>query len=99
VPQAERRKIESNKAAATRANILTSALADIDKFIASKKDVSHAGNASLQLYCARSIHSHLHMVVNNKWSWKLASETTAEAQGFARNGKPYGSEMNAGVNF
>ncbi|KAJ7289852.1 hypothetical protein C8J57DRAFT_1494266 [Mycena rebaudengoi] len=90
VPQVERRKIESHKAAAACANILASALADIDKLIASRKEVFHAGNASLQSYRARSIQSHLHMVVNNKRPWKLASETAAEAQGFARN---WGSRM------
>ncbi|KAJ7130810.1 hypothetical protein C8R43DRAFT_831687, partial [Mycena crocata] len=84
VPQAERRKAASAKAAIARANILASALNAIDKLIASKKDVFHAGNASLQAYRARAIQSQLHMVVNNKRGWKFASEAAAEAQGFAR---------------
>ncbi|KAJ7321244.1 hypothetical protein DFH08DRAFT_970114 [Mycena albidolilacea] len=83
VPQAEHRRIHTAQAAAARANILASALTAIDKVIASKKTVFHAGNASLQSYRARSIQSHLCMVVKNQKLWKLASEAAAEAQGFA----------------
>ncbi|KAJ6455016.1 hypothetical protein C8R45DRAFT_1111672 [Mycena sanguinolenta] len=58
--------------------------------ITSKKDVFHAGNASLQSYRARSIQSYLHMVVKNQKGWKLASETAAEAQGlYGKHGKSY----------
>ncbi|KAJ7865737.1 hypothetical protein B0H14DRAFT_3442767 [Mycena olivaceomarginata] len=70
-------------AATARANILASALTEIDKLIASKKDVFHAGSSSLQSYRVRAIQSHLHMVVRNRKGWKPASETAAEAQGFA----------------
>ncbi|KAJ7808094.1 hypothetical protein B0H14DRAFT_3762916 [Mycena olivaceomarginata] len=70
-------------AAAARANILASALTAIDKVIALKNTVFHAGNASLQSYRACSIQSHLRMVVKNQKPWKLASKATAEAQGFA----------------
>ncbi|KAJ7862495.1 hypothetical protein B0H14DRAFT_3444680 [Mycena olivaceomarginata] len=83
VPQAERRRLVAIQVATARANILVSALGAIDKLIASKKDTFHAGNASLQSYRARSIQSHLHMVVKNQNAWKAASETAAEAQGFA----------------
>ncbi|KAJ7706607.1 hypothetical protein B0H16DRAFT_1345852 [Mycena metata] len=83
VPKAERRQAAAVLAAKARANILASSLVAIDKLIASKKDVFHAGNASLQAYRARSIQSHLHMVVRNKKGWTPASETAAEAQGFA----------------
>ncbi|KAJ6505240.1 hypothetical protein C8R45DRAFT_817655 [Mycena sanguinolenta] len=83
IPQAERRRIATAQAATARANILASALAEIDKLIASKKNVFHAGSTSLQSYRARAIQSHLHMVVRNRKSWKPASETAAEAQGFA----------------
>ncbi|KAJ7920055.1 hypothetical protein B0H13DRAFT_2319834 [Mycena leptocephala] len=48
VPQAERRRLFTAQAAAARANIFASALTAIDKLIASKKNVFHAGNASLQ---------------------------------------------------
>ncbi|KAJ7300665.1 hypothetical protein DFH08DRAFT_1090539, partial [Mycena albidolilacea] len=71
------------QATATHAKILASALTAIDKLIASKKTVFHAGNVSLQSYRARSIQSHLRMVVKNQKPWKPASEATAEAQGFA----------------
>ncbi|KAJ7787651.1 hypothetical protein B0H14DRAFT_3505217 [Mycena olivaceomarginata] len=83
VPQAERRRIHTAQATAARANILASALTAIDKLIASKKTVFHARNASLQSYRARSIQSHLCMVVRNQKPWKPASEVAAEAQGFA----------------
>ncbi|KAJ7664784.1 hypothetical protein B0H14DRAFT_2425076 [Mycena olivaceomarginata] len=83
VPQAEHRRIHTAQATAARANILASALTAIDKLIASKKTVFHAGNASLQSYRARSIQSHLRMVVKNQKPWKPASEAIAEAQGFA----------------
>ncbi|KAJ6452072.1 hypothetical protein C8R45DRAFT_945870 [Mycena sanguinolenta] len=80
VPQEERCRAAAILAIAARANILASSLTAINKLIASKKDVLHAGNASLQLYRARSIQSHLH---KNQKGWKLASKTTPEAQGFA----------------
>ncbi|KAJ7301858.1 hypothetical protein DFH08DRAFT_723814 [Mycena albidolilacea] len=83
IPQAERRRIATAQAATARANILVSALTEIDKLIASKKDVFHAGSSSLRSYCVRAIQSHLHMVVRNWEGWKPASETAAEAQGFA----------------
>ncbi|KAJ6451141.1 hypothetical protein C8R45DRAFT_1113685 [Mycena sanguinolenta] len=83
VPQEERRRAAAILAIAARTNILASSLTAINKLIASKKDVFHAGNASLQSYGARSIQSHLHMVVKNQKGWKLASETAAEAQRFA----------------
>ncbi|KAJ6484122.1 hypothetical protein C8R45DRAFT_1099271 [Mycena sanguinolenta] len=83
VPQEERHRAAAILAIAAGANILASSLTAINKLIASKKDVFHAGNASLQLYRARSIESHLHMVVKDQKGWKLASETAAEAQGFA----------------
>ncbi|KAJ6469869.1 hypothetical protein C8R45DRAFT_1104987 [Mycena sanguinolenta] len=83
VPQEERRRATAILAIAARANILASSLTAINKLIASKKDMFHAGNASLQPYQAQSIQSHLHMVVKNQKGWKLASETAAEAQGFA----------------
>ncbi|KAJ7186678.1 hypothetical protein C8R46DRAFT_880233, partial [Mycena filopes] len=83
VPKAERRQVAAALAAKARTNILASALVAIDKLVASKKDVFHAGNTSLQSYRARSIQSHLRMVVKNKKGWTPASETAAEAQGFA----------------
>ncbi|KAJ6469984.1 hypothetical protein C8R45DRAFT_1105075 [Mycena sanguinolenta] len=83
VPQEEHRRAGAILAIAARANILASSLTAINKLIASKKDVFHAGNASLQSSWAWSIQSHLHMVVKNQKGWKLASETAAEAQGFA----------------
>ncbi|KAJ6504961.1 hypothetical protein C8R45DRAFT_923262, partial [Mycena sanguinolenta] len=83
VPQEERCCAAAILAIAARANILASSLTAINKLITSKKDVFHAGNASLQSYRARSTQSHLHMVVKNQKGWKLASETAAEAQGFA----------------
>ncbi|KAJ7065551.1 hypothetical protein C8F01DRAFT_982828 [Mycena amicta] len=90
VPKAERRRAATAQNAVARANILASSLLAIDKLIASKKDVFHAGNASLQSYRARSIQSHLRMVVKNKKGWTPASETAAEAQGFA---KKWGGRM------
>ncbi|KAJ6465381.1 hypothetical protein C8R45DRAFT_939583 [Mycena sanguinolenta] len=83
VPQEERCRAAAIMAIAARVNILASSLTAINKLIASKKDVFHAGNASLQSYRARSIQSHLHMVVKNQKGWKLASENAADAQGFA----------------
>ncbi|KAJ7123914.1 hypothetical protein C8R46DRAFT_928093 [Mycena filopes] len=83
VSQAERRRDATAQAATAHTNILVSALTTIDKLITSKKDVFHAGNASLQSYRAGSIQSHLHMVVKNKKGWTPASVTAAEAQGFA----------------
>ncbi|KAF7371832.1 hypothetical protein MVEN_00040000 [Mycena venus] len=83
VPQAERRRVSKAQAVTARANILASSLTAIDKLIASKKNVFHAGNASLQSYRACSIQSHLHMVVKNQKAWKPASDSAAEVQGFA----------------
>ncbi|KAJ6555274.1 hypothetical protein B0H10DRAFT_2241436 [Mycena sp. CBHHK59/15] len=82
IPQAEHHHIAMAQAATARANILASALTEIDKLIASKKDIFHAGSLSLQSYRVRAIQSH-HMVVQNRKSWKPASETAADAQGFA----------------
>ncbi|KAJ6447533.1 hypothetical protein C8R45DRAFT_948485 [Mycena sanguinolenta] len=83
VPQEERRRAAAILAIAARAKILASSLTAINKLIASKKDVFHAGNGSLQSYRARSIQSHLHMAVKNQKGWKLASETAPKTQGFA----------------
>ncbi|KAJ6583339.1 hypothetical protein B0H10DRAFT_1962168 [Mycena sp. CBHHK59/15] len=82
IPQAEHHHIAMAQAATARANILASALTEINKLIASKKDIFHAGSLSLQSYRVRAIQSH-HMVVRNRKSWKPASETAADAQGFA----------------
>ncbi|KAJ6508180.1 hypothetical protein C8R45DRAFT_921950 [Mycena sanguinolenta] len=54
VPHEERHCAAAILAIAARANILASSLTAINKLIASKKDVFHARNASLQSYRARS---------------------------------------------
>ncbi|KAL1672218.1 hypothetical protein EV122DRAFT_255977 [Schizophyllum commune] len=64
---------------------LKKALKDIRRLIRSKKDVFHAGSASLQAYRARAIESHLTMVLKNGRKHMEASEMAAEAHGFARN--------------
>ncbi|KAI5832086.1 hypothetical protein K523DRAFT_370933, partial [Schizophyllum commune Tattone D] len=64
---------------------LKKAFKDIRRLIRSKKDVFHAGSASLQAYRARAIESHLTMVLKNGRKHMEASEMAAEAHGFARN--------------
>ncbi|KAJ7588406.1 hypothetical protein C8J56DRAFT_786124, partial [Mycena floridula] len=58
-------------------------LKDIERLIASKKEIFHAGRNSLQAYRARAIQSCLHMVVNNSHRLIDALDRAAESQGFA----------------
>ncbi|KAJ7847229.1 hypothetical protein B0H14DRAFT_3676568 [Mycena olivaceomarginata] len=76
VPQAERRRIQIAQATAARANILASALTAIDKLIASKKIVFHAGNASLQSY---PDHEH-HAVDQTRTSPAASSSSTEQVE-------------------
>ncbi|KII87813.1 hypothetical protein PLICRDRAFT_176579 [Plicaturopsis crispa FD-325 SS-3] len=89
-PRLKRRKLDTParvarlRASEARATALAQGLSAIDKLIASKRDVFHAGRNSLQAYRARAIQSCLHMVVKNKRKLIDASERAAESQGFAQ---------------
>ncbi|KAJ7865839.1 hypothetical protein B0H13DRAFT_2352779 [Mycena leptocephala] len=78
VPQAERRRIQIAQATAARANILASALTAIDKLIASKNWKCQPAVVPCTLHSKSSSHGG-----EESKLWKPASETAAEAQGFA----------------
>ena len=59
------------------------ALTDIEKLIASKRQVFEAGKNGLQAYRSRAIQSCLHMVINKLHGLIDASQRAAESQGFA----------------
>ncbi|KAJ7845230.1 hypothetical protein B0H14DRAFT_2584790 [Mycena olivaceomarginata] len=78
-----------------RAKDLQTGLTDIEKLIASKRTKFDAGQNSLQAYRARTIQSHLQMVVRNKRKVIEASEIAAEGQGFAAKWAPSVSKREA----
>ena len=57
---------------------------DMEKLVASKKDVFNAGRNGLQAYHAHAIQSHLHMVVLSGCKYIEASQIVAESQQFAK---------------
>ena len=65
-------------------NKLEAALVDMEKLVASTKDVFDAGRNGLQAYRARAIQSHLHMVVRDGRKHVEASQIVAESQQFAK---------------
>ena len=64
--------------------ILESALNDIEKLIQSRKTKFQAGLQGLQAYHAQAIESYLQLVVHKNYKGIPASETAAEAFGFAK---------------
>ena len=64
--------------------ILESVLNDIEKLIQSWKTKFQAGSRGLQAYHAQAIESYLWLVVRKNYKGILASETAAEAFGFAK---------------
>jgi hypothetical protein len=67
-----------------RLKILTSALTDIEKLIRSRKTEFQACERGLQSYRAQAIESYLQLVVRKEIKGIPASETAAEALGFAK---------------
>ena len=68
-----------------RINEQKQALHDIDRLLQSRKAKFQAGDKGLQSYRARTIQSHLRMVVRNGRRSVEASEIAAESHGFARD--------------
>ena len=68
-----------------RANEHKQALCDIQKLLQSRKTTFQAGDKGLQSYRARTIESHLRMVVINGRGGVEASQIAAESHGFARD--------------
>ena len=64
--------------------ILKGALKDIEKYIQSQKTKFVGGPRGLQSYCAQAIESYLQLVVRKNHKGIPASETVAEAFGFAK---------------
>ena len=64
--------------------ILESALNDIEKLIQLQKTKFQAGSRALQAYRAQAIESYLWLVVCKNYKGIPASETAAEAFGFAK---------------
>ncbi|KAJ3812871.1 hypothetical protein F5876DRAFT_36415 [Lentinula aff. lateritia] len=88
-PRKHQKRAERAEASAkyqqTRDNQLTSALKDIEKLLASKKDSFVNGHDGLQATRARSIRSTLTMVVEKKKGLIDASHIAAEANNFSLN--------------
>ena len=68
-----------------RTNECKQALHDIQKLLQSRKTKFQAGDKGLQSYRARTIESHLRMVVINGRGTVEASQIAAESHGFARD--------------
>ena len=68
-----------------RTNEHKQALRDIQKLLQSRKTQFQAGDKGLQSYRARTIESHLRMVVTNGRGSVEASQIAAESHGFARD--------------
>jgi hypothetical protein len=76
-------RVDRQNAKKARETEFKKALTDIEKLIASKRDVFATGRNGLQAYRGRAVQSCLHMIVNNKRGLIDASQRAAESQGFA----------------
>lgn len=76
-------RLQKQQARTKRADELKKALEAVEKLLRSKKTVFDGGERGLQARRTRAIESHLRLVVVNGHSFTVASETAAEANGFA----------------